>query len=224
MGYVLPMSGYFRVGRFQPSYGWRFDDHTSFVREKMLWPAGSTDTGLELGIYPHGLSVNVGFFNGTTGTFDDNKGKMVTGRVQWRHQVSGVGFGVGGSYMLNHYSAGNTRMFGPFGYLDFFNGKLIYLGEIDWYEDESMALSPVKEAASHKLSYMLKQGIWLNTTYDFYDPDIDIKTGRTNRYGVGLNYFPYGFLEIQPNIWFYQDDFADDDKYIYFNTQVHFFF
>ena len=71
---------------------------------------------------------------------------------------------------------------------------------------------------------MLTQGFWLRTTYDYYDPDIDLKTGRINRYGLGLQYFPYGFLEIQPNVWFYQDDFAGDDNYTQFNAQMHFFF
>jgi len=224
IGYLLPMKGYFQVGRFQPAYGWRFDDHTSFVREKMLWPAGSTDTGLELGINPRNFSVNVGLFNGTMRAFDDNKGKAVIGRAQWRHNIGGVGFGVGGSYMINGYSDGNTRMFGPFGYLKFLKGRLIYLGEIDWLEDDSQVSPPINEAASHKLSFMIKQGIWLNSTYDFYDPDINLITGRINRYGIGFNYFPYGFLEIQPNLLLYQDDFAVDENYLYFNTQIHFFF
>ncbi|MCP4582749.1 MAG: hypothetical protein GY839_14155 [candidate division Zixibacteria bacterium] len=224
MGYILPMQGYFRIGRFQPAYGWRFDDHTSFVREKMLWPAGSTDTGLELGFYPHSLSVNIGLFNGTANSLDNNKGKAAVGRIEWRHNIKGIGFGVGGSYMLNSYSEGNTRMFGPFGYLKLFKGRLIYIGEIDWLEDDSHISPPVNEATSHKLSYMLKQGIWLNSTYDFYDPDIDAKTGRITRYGFGFNYIPYGFLEIQPNLWLYQDDFAGEDSYLYFNTQFHFFF
>ena len=35
MGYILPLNGYVKVGRFMPAYGWRFADHTSFVRELM---------------------------------------------------------------------------------------------------------------------------------------------------------------------------------------------
>lgn len=33
LGYVLPYKGYVKVGRFVPAYGWRFDDHTLFVRQ-----------------------------------------------------------------------------------------------------------------------------------------------------------------------------------------------
>jgi len=224
MSYILPYSGYFRIGKFQPAYGWRFDDHTSFVREKMLWPVSSTDTGIEFGIYPHGLSANVGFFNGTGGTFDDDKGKAISSRLEYRHNIKGIGFGIGGSFWFNNRDTGNVKMFGPFGYLNFLKGRLIYLGEIDWLEDDSQNPTPTVEATSHKLSYMLYRGIWLKTTYDFYDPDIDLKTGKINRYGIGAVIFPYGFFEIQPNLWYYDDDFSNDDKYLHFNTQLHFFF
>jgi len=222
--YVLPFSGYFRFGKFQPAYGWRFADHTSFVREKTLWPANSTDTGLEFGIYPHGLSANIGFFNGTGGMFDEDKGKAVSSRLEYRHNLAGIGFGIGGSYWLNSLEAGNIRMFGPFGYLNFLQGRLIYLGEIDWLEDNSQNPRSTGEATSLKLSYMLYRGIWLNATYDFYDPDIDFKTGKINRYGIGAVVFPYGFFEIQPNLWYHYDDSSNENKYIFFNTQLHFFF
>ena len=79
---MLPFNGYFRFGEFQPAYGWRFDDHTSFVREKMLWPANSTDTGIEFGIYPHGIAANIGIFNGTNGRLDDDKGKAIASRLE----------------------------------------------------------------------------------------------------------------------------------------------
>jgi hypothetical protein len=224
MGYVLPFQGYFRVGKFQPTYGWRFDDHTSFVREKMLWPAGSTDTGIEFGIYPHGISANLGFFNGTSGTLDDDNSKALAGRLEYHHNIKGVGFGVGGSYWLNDRTAGDVKMFGPLWYLNLFKGRLLYLGEIDWLEDETITGQPTVEATSHKLGCMLTQGFWLRATYDYYDPDIDLKNGRINRYGVGVQYFPYGFLEIQPNLWYYQDDIGSDDNYTQFNAQMHFFF
>ncbi len=224
MGYVLPMQGNFRVGKFQPSYGWRFADHTSFVREKMLWSPGATDTGFELGLFPHKFSINVGLYNGTSGTFDNENSKALSSRVSFRHKIAGIGFGIGGSYWINNHDSGDVTMFGPFGYINLLQGKLIYMGEIDWLKDENVIGKPTREATTNKLSFKLRQGIWLNAGYDFYDPDIDLVTGRVNRYGIGIEYFPYGFLEIQPNLWYYEDDFASDDKYILFNTQMHFFF
>jgi hypothetical protein len=206
-GYVFPLQGYFRVGKFQPAYGWRFDDHTSFVREKMLWPPNSTDTGLEFGVYPHGISANLGFFNGSQGTFDDGKGKAVSSRLEVRRNISGVGFGLGGSVFINDRPAGDVNMYGPFYYLNLDSGRFIYLGEIDWLDDENP----------------LTQGIYVEGQYDFYDPDIDMLSGDISRYGFGLNYFPYGFLEISPMFRIYNDKIIDED-YILFNSQIHFFF
>ena len=123
MGYILPLKGYFRAGKFQPAYGWRFDDHTSFVRERMLWPANSTDTGIEFGLLPHGFSANVGFFNGTGGVFDDGKGKAVSSRLEFRRNIKGVGFGIGGSAYSNKKAIGDITMYGPFYYLNLGAGQ-----------------------------------------------------------------------------------------------------
>lgn len=222
-GYMLPMQGYFRVGQFQPSYGWRFADHTSFVREKMLWQPISTDTGLEFGIYPHGISANVGFFNGNQGMFDDGKGKAVSTRLEIRENVSGVGIGLGGSAFINDRPTGDVNMYGPFYYLNLGAGRLIYLGEIDWLDDETHLAAATSFATTHKVTYLVKQGIWIDGDYDFYDPDIDMKSGDITRYGIGVNYFPYGFLELSPILRFYDDSIIDDD-YLLFISQIHFFF
>jgi hypothetical protein len=221
--YILPMQGYFRMGKFQPTFGWRFADHTSFVREKMLWPPNSTDTGLEFGLYPHGISANLGFFNGTQGIFDDGKGKAVSSRLEIRENIEGVGFGLGGSVFMNDRPAGDVNMYGTFYYLNLSSGRIIYLGEIDWLEDDRPSTAATSFATTHKLSCMITQGVWIEGSYDFYDPDIDIKSGDISRYGIGIDYFPYGFLEISPTLRFYSDSIADDD-YIIFISQFHFFF
>ena len=223
MGYILPQHGYFRVGKFQPAYGWRFADHTSFVRERMLWPANSTDTGIEFGIYPHSLSANIGFYNGSGGMFDDGKGKAVSSRVEYRENIGGLGVGLGGSYYMADGSAGDKTMYGPLYYLKY--GKLIIQGEMDWLEDKTTVIEGITSFANtQKLVYMARQGIWLELLYDFYDSDIDNKDGALARYGLGIDYFPYGFLEIEPMIRYYDDTSDANDDYVLFNTQLHFFF
>lgn len=223
MGYVLPMNGYFRMGKFQPSYGWRFADHTSFVRERMLWPPGSTDTGVEFGIYPKGISANVGFFNGTGAVFDDGKGKAVSSRLEIRKHVGFLGFGAGGSYYFDDGSAGRKTMYGPFYYLNL--GKTIYLGEIAWLENKTVDPNGVLSmATTQKLTYLVRRGVWFELLYDFYDPDTDINSGSVSRYGFGFDYFPYGFLEFEPLLRYYDDETLADNKYVLFNAQLHFFF
>ena len=223
IGYILPATGYFRVGKFQPAYGWRFADHTSFVRERMLWPPNSEDTGIEFGVYPNGISANIGFFNGSGGMFDDGKGKAVSSRLEFRHHVGPVGFSAGGSYYFDDTPGGERTMYGPLFYLNV--ARIIYLGEVDWLDDKiSDPDGIISMAMTHKLNYSIIQGIWLELLYDFYDPDTDLKTGSVSRYGLGIDYFPYGFLEIEPNVKFYDDSVVGDRHYTLFNTQFHFFF
>jgi hypothetical protein len=223
MGYGLPMQGYFRVGKFQPSFGWRFADHTSFVRERMLWPPNSVDTGLEFGFYPQGISANFGFFNGTGSVFDDGKGKALSSRLEIRRNIMGFGFGIGGSYYFADGSTGDRTMYGPFYYANM--GRLIYLGEIDWLENKIVDPAGITSTATtQKLTYMLRQGVWLEFLYDFFDPDIDLSSGSVSRYGLGIDYLPFGFLEFEPIIRYYVDDTFSDEKYLLFNTQFHFFF
>jgi len=223
MGYVLPENGYIRMGKFQPSYGWQFADHTSFVREKMLWPPGYADTGIDFGIYPHGISANIGFFNGTSTMLDDGKGKAVAARLEGRHHIGKVGFCAGGSYYTDDGSIGDKTMYGPFYYLKL--GRLIYQGEADWLENKVIDPAGITSFAStHKLAYLARRGIWLEGTYDFYDSNTDSKDGALAMYGIGIDYFPYGFLEFEPMFRYYDDTSDANNDYILFNSQLHFFF
>jgi hypothetical protein len=47
---------------------------------------------------------------------------------------------------------------------------------------------------SHELSVLLKKGLELKSTYDFYDPDRSLKTGSKSRWGLGVMVMPRTFL------------------------------
>jgi len=220
-GYYLPFHGYVRGGKFQPSYGWRFEDHTSFVREKMLWPPSAYDTGMEFGLYPQGVSFNVGFFNGASGQLDNDQGKALAARLELRRNFAGIGVGIGGSYWHNDRDDGRVDMYGPIYYLKAINGKVVLIGEIDWLDDKIDSIKAL--ATTQSLTFRIMQGLWLEGQYDFYDPDIDLKNGATSRYTLNLDYFPIGFLELEPSLRYYKDDLTDAD-YLMFIQQFHFFF
>jgi len=222
MAYILPAHGYVRVGKFQPSYGWAFADHSSFVRERMLWQPNYTDTGIEAGLYPFGVSANFGFFNGTAGTLDENVGKALAARLEFRKHISKIGVGVGGSFWRNDRPAGAINMYGPFYYLNALGARLIHLGEVDWLNDQGSDLTTF--ATTQSLAFMVSQGIWLEAAYDFQDPDVDLKNGVVTRYSFAVDYFPIGFFELEPSLRYYDDDFAPKTKYTVFYNQFHFFF
>jgi len=38
----------------------------------------------------------------------------------------------------------------------------------------------------------------LKVGYDFYDSDIDLKSGSVSRYSIGLEFFPIAGVEVRP--------------------------
>jgi hypothetical protein len=219
---ILPYQGYIKAGKFQPSYGWRFADHTSFVRERMLWPATYFDTGLEFGLYPSGVSANVGLFNGSGSMFDENKGKAVAARLELRRHIKFAGLCVGGSLWRNDQAANSISMYGPFYYVNLLRGRLVYLGEIGWLKDrraDSTSMATTQNAA-----FKVVPGVWIEAQYDFLDPDIHEKTGTLTRYGISLDCFPIAFMEIQPYLRYYDDSYLLHKKYYDLHTEIHFFF
>ncbi len=221
LGNYLPFNGYFKVGKFQPSFGWRFQDHTSFVRDALIWQPYYYDTGIEAGIYPSNISVNVGFFNGTASQMDDNRGKAVAARFEYRQPIGSSGFGVGGSFWRNDMATNSVDMYGPFFYINLLDGRIVHLGEIDWRKTKNTDITDL--ATTQSLSFMIQQGIWIEADYDHYDPDINVKSGDVTRYSFHVDYFPIGYLEVQPTYRYY-DDKLIDEKYSQFVVQTHFFF
>jgi hypothetical protein len=221
MANYLPYNGYIKVGTFQPSYGWRFQDHSSFVRDPLGWAPYYFDTGIEAGIYPDNISANVGIFNGIAGQVDNNRGKAVAGRFELRQNIDFFGLGVGGSYWHNDQTPNKIDMYGPFYNLKLLDGNLIYLGEFDWQKINGS--DTTKLATTHSLSYQLFQGVWLEGNYDFYDPDTHFKSGVVKRYSFHLDYFPIAYLEIEPTARYYDDKILDS-KYWNLLVQSHFFF
>ncbi len=224
LAYLLPWEGYIKAGKFQPAYGWYTDDHTTFVREKMLWRPGSYDTGIEIGLLPQNFSASLGIFNGSSGSFDENKSKAMAARAELRRNVSGIGLGLGGSYYYNRRPAARVDMYGPFYYLK--SGALVLTGEIGLLGTDSDHSDGSALAVSQEIAWEIKRGYWIKAQYDFSDPDIDIKSGASVRYGAGLQYFPIGFVEIAPLIRYYDeiDASGNHDGYVVFDGQLHFFF
>jgi hypothetical protein len=221
LGNYLPYDGYVKIGKFQPSYGWRFQDHSSFVRDGLGWYPYYYDTGVEAGIYPSSFSANLGFFNGSSGQFDNDRGKAVAARFEYRKPIGLSGFGVGGSYWRNDMEQNAIDMYGPFFYINLLSGRLVHLGEFDRRKTKRTDITEF--ATTQSLSYLLTRGIWLEADYDYYDPDIDIKSGTVRRYSFHFDYFPIGYVELEPTARYYNDDIINEN-YTQLLMQAHFFF
>jgi hypothetical protein len=230
IGYVLPASGYFRVGRIVPTYGWKFADHTMYVRTELGFaPPFDTDVGFELGAFPGNTSLTLGVYNGVLpDQIRDGDDRFITAlRAEWREGLGPVNVAAGGSWMLNQEDPSrDMTAFGPFGYLAW--GPLSWLGEWDFFESgvgesgKSDAL-----ATSHELGYRIVQGFTLRGTYNFYDPDTNKKSGARSRLGLGLDTLitPFvGVLAMVNHTRFEDGEDLSGDEYTQAVLVLHFLY
>jgi hypothetical protein len=222
---VLPGNGYLKLGRFQPAFGWRFSDHTMFVRQYLgFMPPTHTDVGLEAGLYPHHAELHASLLNGAQGsTMDVDNTLAVAGRAQQWWKLGPIAVATGGSIYWNNPSKARVTMGGPLGYLAW--GRLIWVGEADWRAVRQPGSSRVTTfATSHELSFQLERGIDLLATYDFYDPDIDRKAGAVERFGIGFDSLVYRFVQLLTAVNVYDvvsgPDFRDEDR-VEIVAQIH---
>ena len=236
LGYVLPASGYLKVGRFAPPYGWRVGDHTLFVRDRQgLAPPGHTDVGLECGLFPGGFTLQAAVVNGSLGsTRDRDRNLAGVGRVGYRLTAAGLGLALGGSVLYNPYDGDAMTLAGPFWSLS--GGPVVWLGEVGWQIQESSGLQSAQAAdaaevtqftTSHQLALQLQQGWDVLATYDFTDPDLDLKDGAITRYGLGTEVLLYPFLHLRLAGHLTEEDRPapqTDETYLATELQVHFLY
>ena len=241
--YVLPFNGYAKVGWFVPPFGWRFDDHTAFVRQKALSasnsaadldgpPAPNNDVGVEFGIFPQRLALTAAVLNGDPGAnLDNNNAPAYAAQGIYRVNLAGLGIGLGGSFWSNAEPGGRRQAAGPYGYLKW--SGVTWLAESDWSRlrtadaQGNQVGSTTMWAVSQELSIPLHRGIELRGTYDSFDPDIHAKTGARFRYGAGFDVIPWPFVDILATLnvhHFKLGHAVAGQDYTQSEIQLHFFY
>lgn len=195
--YLLPGNGYLKAGRFTPAYGWKFDDHTHFVRSELgFTPPAMSDVGVEAGFSPQGGDFRIGLLNGNRGSImgaDQRLAESATGNLRFR--VGPVAASIGASGYHEAGLAADVTMAGSQDYLTL--GNLEWVGEADLVRDDPVVGPSVKRLAmTHEVSYMPVQGVEVIGSYDFFDPDVDLKSGYKDRWGVDLQFIPYSSVVL----------------------------
>jgi hypothetical protein len=197
LDYFLP-TAYVKAGRFVPSYGWKFDDHTMFVRSELgFMPPANSDVGLEAGWSKGPLDVQAGLVNGNRGgILDDDLEMAGVVNAVYRHRVGPVGAALGVS---GYHHPGATRdddTWGGYGYLTW--KKLTWLGEADYFQSAPAGGgATVGLVTSHEVSYLVRQGLDVIGTYDFFDPNRDRGAGAKSRWGGGVSVMPQSYMTLE---------------------------
>jgi hypothetical protein len=218
---ILPNKSYVKAGLFYPAYGLRLDDHTSYIRGGDLgFLAGHPsnvglpflpnykDIGVEVGAYIDKALLTAAILNGTGNTQAIDIGrttaKAYAARLEYIDRFDEAGVMVGGSY-YNYMGLTLTGVFAGLGY-DIFTIS----GEIDWAKDLPTYIGLRSLAAYAEVDVKIIDGLSAIGKVDYFDGDrnsdnIALLPGgrppRTNsftRYTVGVEFFPYSFVEVRP--------------------------
>jgi hypothetical protein len=241
MGYILPLNGYVKVGRFMPAYGWRFADHTSFVRELMgFFPPAHTDVGMEAGIYPGRGSLTLSLMNGSRGSIQDtDKNVALWGRASYRWTIGKAQTAFGGSFYYHRKDALTTRYplgvsgtdrtaGGPFGYVSV--GPFTWVGEADISRNTFPDVSDSTLTywfTTHEVTWDFVQGADLRGTFDYLDANTDQDYPTYSRYGIGAEVMPYPFVKVTGMVNFWRskpEPGIGKNDYTQGELQVHFFY
>ena len=226
MGYILPMTGYAKVGRFTPAFGWKYDNHNAFVRDRLGFaPPAHTDVGFEVGFLPGEHELQLSVTNGAGGLIQDTDHRVAGfARAVTRRRVFGASLALGASFAYMESDLGPTRIGGPFG--AFHWGRFTWVGEGDLRRDPGRAADRL--VTTQEFTVDLARGIALQVLYDFEDPDTDRKTGSVSQFGVGANGLLYPFLGLQLTVnWVSVDDGPDVEgleEYVQPRVMVHFLY
>jgi hypothetical protein len=197
LDYLRPFF-YVKAGRFVPSYGWKFDDHTMFVRAELgFMPPGNSDVGLEAGYAKGPLDVQAGVVNGNRGAIFDNDTK-VAGVVNavYRRRVGPVAAAVGGAAYHQPGFVRDNDTWGLYGYLTW--SRFTWLGEGDFFQNRPAGdPATIGAVTSHEVTVLLRQGLELKGTYDFFDPDRARASGAKTRWGGGVAVMPRPYAAFE---------------------------
>ncbi len=198
LAHVLPYDGYLKVGRFTPPHGWRFDDHTMFVRSELGFaPPFNADAGIELGFAPKRGDLQVALMNGKGGgTLDDDRRLALAASGSVRFKLGPAAATAGASVYAHPGLQEDLNMAGLHGALAW--GPFTWVGEGDLVRRDPALSAPTRSGVtSHELSWLVRQGLEVVGTYDWVDPDRDLASGAGTRYGIGARIMPQPFLETQ---------------------------
>jgi len=224
----LPNTGVLKIGRFIPAYGLRFDDHKSYVRDFLGFAQYAQrgerlieDSGVEFGMYPMRYEFTVALTNGGSSTIDADKGKAVTVRAIKRNSLAGANVTLGASYRYADFARKDNLLRYAGGFIGIYRSPFTYVGEVDWIVRSGVT----GIAATHLVAVQPMQGVEIIAGYDYFDSDLDLKTGDSFRYRLVSKLHATGYFEVSPALYYEESSLSDAvTKYTTGELQFHVWF
>ena len=230
---------YVRFGSFLPTYGLKLPNHRTYIREDGLGiEPNLRETGVEMGIFPGRFGLIVGLVNGQNGSAGLNPTYQFAtiGRADVRVLQGPVNLTLGGSWWyepggapggvldVRDFATSDPRTFDTKlgGYALASAGKFTYTGEMDWrrVEDRAEGTEDLRLVNTNELSFLVRQGLDVQVTYEWMDPDTRLTPDTLSRAGAGIEFYPNAFTEVKlmGRHTFGDVETADDDPRTFFTA------
>src|SRR5262249_23878529 len=159
LAHVLPWDGYVKAGRFVPPYGWKFDDHTQYVRDlEGFAPPANSAPAVEVGFSPNPAQIHVALLNGNRGaTLDNDRRLAVSGNASARFRAGPLAASLGVAGYTRPGISEDLNTGGAFGYVA--GWDVTWVGQIDFVRRQPEGGAPTRGlVSSQELSLLLRRG------------------------------------------------------------------
>jgi len=201
---------YLKVGRFYPAYGLRTQDYNTFVR-------GPIGFGYNVYLDGFSLGAELGSFNIVTEFFNPNLRLVSSVHIFKTGYSKSIGYLAGLSARISEEQDGSNGAFphtkGIFG--GFSLGRFTLLGELDLAGKANDSL-----VIYGGLTTRIEYGLYLIAEYNFFDPDLDFKTGADEFLRFSLEFYPIPFVLLRPSYTYYTSGPLDGEDDIFLQFHV----
>ncbi len=188
-------TAYVKMGRMFIPFGLRIEDDTAFVRQGSGTTFSSSDDGIEGGLDGGPWSVHLAVTNGAGGAAETNRGKQITSlgsyvQPDWRF---------GASVSTNFNGATERKMQNLFAGLR--TGIVSWLASGIYVTDEGTPAGRLRQWATLvEGNIEAAKGHNLKLTYEYYDPNADVREDQRERYSAVWEYVPFQFTQFRAGV------------------------
>lgn len=188
-------SAYVKAGRMFVPFGLRIEDDTAFIRQVTGTTFNSSDDGVESGLEIGPWSANLAVTNGAGGGNETNRGKQVSSLASYVHPF----WRLGGSVSTNFNGASDRRMQSVF--VGWRAGMVSWLASWVQVTDDGTSSGRLTQRASlHEGNLEIARGHNLKISYEFLDPNLDVREDHRERYSAVWEVVPFQFTQFRVGI------------------------
>jgi hypothetical protein len=150
------------------------------------------DEGIEFGFEKGSWTTQLALSNGTAGAPEVDDGKQIVARTEY----VGSAWRMGASAAFNDTDVGDRMGAGLFG--AFRVGAVTLLGEVDYFDDDSIGAAGRKLMASLvEADWKVLQGHNVKLTFEWLEPDTDVDEDEQTRTSLLYEWSPIQFIQLR---------------------------